>query len=233
MSWRRTAPSAARGYELCAFACLNRRPARSPVRALDRRARGGTRGVSRTTASGCSRSSATASPRACATGRTALHLPPRHDGRSAAGPLDRPQAPGRCRAHRGALGRAVARGDRADWAHFSDWCRAQRWPALPAPPEAVAAYLATLATTHTRGTIRRGLVAIGQAHRPCPDGTSSPGWSLRCAARNNRGCLNFCEGNHEPHSSLMPVCRLRCPLRLCAYLKRQRAGTRSRQRRGR
>ena len=64
-----------------------------------------------------------------------------------------------------ALAPATRRAYRADWAHFSDWCRAQRWKALPAAPEAVAAYLATLATTHTRSTIRRRLAAIGQAHR--------------------------------------------------------------------
>ena len=65
-----------------------------------------------------------------------------------------------------ALAPATRRAYRADLAHFSDWCRAQRWKALPAAPEAVAAYLATLATTHTRSTIRRRLVAIGQAHLP-------------------------------------------------------------------
>ena len=66
---------------------------------------------------------------------------------------------------RQALAAATRRAYRADWAHFTAWCRAARWPALPAPPEAVAAYLAALAPTHARSTLRRRLVAIGQVHK--------------------------------------------------------------------
>ena len=53
----------------------------------------------------------------------------------------------------------------ADWADFSQWCRGGGWAALPAAPQAVAAYLASLAATHSRSALQRRLAAIGYQHR--------------------------------------------------------------------
>ncbi|MCB4825381.1 site-specific integrase [Roseicella aerolata] len=62
------------------------------------------------------------------------------------------------------LSAATRRAYRADWADFAAWCRQHGHPALPAAPEAIAAYLAALATTHGRSALRRRLAAIGGAH---------------------------------------------------------------------
>ena len=66
---------------------------------------------------------------------------------------------------RDALSEATLRAYAADWAHYTQWCRAAGWPPLPAAPVGVAAYLAAMARTHGRATIRRRLVAIGQRHK--------------------------------------------------------------------
>jgi site-specific recombinase XerD len=54
---------------------------------------------------------------------------------------------------------------RADWEDFLAWCRINGQPPLPAAPETVAAYLASLALTHGRAALRRRLAAITQAHK--------------------------------------------------------------------
>ena len=64
-----------------------------------------------------------------------------------------------------ALAPATLRAYRADWHHFRAWCRDAGWTALPAAPETVAAYLATLATTHTSSALVRRLAALSRAHR--------------------------------------------------------------------
>lgn len=64
-----------------------------------------------------------------------------------------------------ALAPATLRAYRADWQHFCAWCSAAGWPALPAAPEAVAAYLASLAATHTNSAMVRRLAALSRAHR--------------------------------------------------------------------
>lgn len=51
------------------------------------------------------------------------------------------------------------------WRHFSAWCAATGVQALPADPVDVAAYVASLATTHAPNTIDQRLAAIAQAHR--------------------------------------------------------------------
>lgn len=56
-------------------------------------------------------------------------------------------------------------GYRSDWAHFSAWCGAHGWQHLPAAPETVAAYLASLAASHGRSALSRRVTAIGHAHR--------------------------------------------------------------------
>lgn len=64
-----------------------------------------------------------------------------------------------------ALAPNTLRAYRADWADFEAWCQWGGVPSLPAEPATVAAYLASLATTHSRSALRRRLTAIGQAHR--------------------------------------------------------------------
>jgi site-specific recombinase XerD len=60
---------------------------------------------------------------------------------------------------------ATVRAYQADWTHFSSWCALVGVEALPADPAQVAAYLASMAATHTRNTIKRRLSAISQRHR--------------------------------------------------------------------
>ena len=64
-----------------------------------------------------------------------------------------------------ALSPATLRAYRADWRHFCAWCQAARWSPLPAAPETVAAYLASMATTHRSSAIARRLSALSRAHR--------------------------------------------------------------------
>ena len=64
-----------------------------------------------------------------------------------------------------ALAPATLRAYRADWSHFLAWCRDAGWAALPAAPETVAAYLASLAATHTNSVLERRLAALSRAHR--------------------------------------------------------------------
>jgi integrase len=54
---------------------------------------------------------------------------------------------------------------KADWTHFSQWCTAHGFVAVPAAPATVGAYLASLAETHAPTTIRRRLSALGKMHR--------------------------------------------------------------------
>ncbi len=64
-----------------------------------------------------------------------------------------------------ALSPATLRAYRADWRHFCEWCQAARWSPLPAEPETVAAYLASLSATHRSSAIARRLAALRRAHR--------------------------------------------------------------------
>ena len=66
---------------------------------------------------------------------------------------------------RQALSEATLRAYRSDWAQFCGFCAAAGLASLPALPETVASYLAGMAFTHGRATLRRRLVAIGQVHR--------------------------------------------------------------------
>lgn len=60
---------------------------------------------------------------------------------------------------------ATARAYRADWAHFAAWCAETGRQAAPATPDTLAAYLASMATTHAPSTMRRRLAAIARVHR--------------------------------------------------------------------
>ena len=54
---------------------------------------------------------------------------------------------------------------RADWADFVAWCKAHDLAALPAAPETLALYLASLAERVKPATIQRRLSSIAQAHQ--------------------------------------------------------------------
>jgi integrase len=60
---------------------------------------------------------------------------------------------------------ATLRAYKADWTHFADWCAAHGFVPVPAAPEVVGAYLASLADSHSPATIRRRLSALGKMHR--------------------------------------------------------------------
>jgi integrase len=60
---------------------------------------------------------------------------------------------------------ATLRAYNADWAHYTDWCAAHGFIAVPAAPTTVGAYLASLAGSHAQATIRRRLSALGKMHR--------------------------------------------------------------------
>jgi integrase len=60
---------------------------------------------------------------------------------------------------------ATLRAYKADWTHFSAWCAEKGFVPVPAAPEVVGAYLASLAETHAPATIRRRLAALGKMHR--------------------------------------------------------------------
>src|SRR5580698_7663422 len=66
---------------------------------------------------------------------------------------------------RNASAPATLRAYKADWTHFSAWCAAKGFVPVPAAPEVVGAYLASLAETHSPATIRRRLSALGKMHR--------------------------------------------------------------------
>src|SRR5579871_4600932 len=57
------------------------------------------------------------------------------------------------------------RGYRSDWREFSAWCETRHLRALPAEPEAVAAYIAACADRLKVGSIQRRLNAIAEAHK--------------------------------------------------------------------
>jgi integrase len=66
---------------------------------------------------------------------------------------------------RSASAPATLRAYKADWTHFADWCAKKGFVPVPAVPEVVGAYLASLAETHAPATIRRRLAALGKMHR--------------------------------------------------------------------
>src|ERR1019366_322721 len=54
---------------------------------------------------------------------------------------------------------------RADWDHFTAWCRSHCQSSLPATADTVALYVTDLAATHRPSTITRRISAISQAHQ--------------------------------------------------------------------
>jgi len=57
------------------------------------------------------------------------------------------------------------RGYRSDWREFCAWCESHGLCPLPAPPEAVASYIAHCAARLKVGSIQRRLNAIAEAHK--------------------------------------------------------------------
>ena len=72
-----------------------------------------------------------------------------------------------------------------DWTAFQAWCRKAGCAPLPASPDAVAAYLATLVTSRprSRGTLDRQLAAIGGAHRAADDAWDTQHPAIRAVLR--------------------------------------------------
>lgn len=64
-----------------------------------------------------------------------------------------------------ALAPNTLRAYRTDWQHFIAWCADAGFSPLPAEPDAVAAYLASMAKTHTSSALVRRLAALSRAHR--------------------------------------------------------------------
>src|SRR5579872_5543179 len=64
------------------------------------------------------------------------------------------------------------RGYQSDWRHFCAWCEARGVTPLPAPADAVAAYIAECAERLKPGSIQRRLNAIAEAHKAA--GLDSP-----------------------------------------------------------
>ena len=62
-------------------------------------------------------------------------------------------------------GRPTLRAYKADWTHFSQWCAAHGFIAIPAAPATVGAYLASLADSRAPATILRRLSTLGKMHR--------------------------------------------------------------------
>ena len=64
-----------------------------------------------------------------------------------------------------AMSKSTFKAYKSDFAHFHNWCLAQRLPSLPAKPSTVALYLASMAETRKISTIVRRLAAIAMLHR--------------------------------------------------------------------
>jgi len=60
---------------------------------------------------------------------------------------------------------ATLRAYRADWQHFTEWCRANGLCALPAAPKTVAWYLSESSRSLRPGTLSRRLISINKVHR--------------------------------------------------------------------
>jgi len=132
---------------------------------------------------------------------------------------DRPRFTGRDQDARSGDGPAVRlRLYASGWAAFVAWCRAARVAPLPAEPQTVAAYLATLSHL-SPGTAARRLAAISDQHRRAgfPIPTTAPG--VRTALRDARRTA-------PPRRKPLPAPALL--LRMAASCPRDLAGLRDR-----
>ena len=75
----------------------------------------------------------------------------------------------------------------ADWHHFSEWCRSEGRPSLPASAATLESYLMGLASTLSRSALDRRVAAITHAHRarslPPPDADPAARRALRAVKR--------------------------------------------------
>ena len=101
-----------------------------------------------------------------------------------------------CSVDRKKLAPATSRAYAADWHHFSEWCRREGHPSLPATSATLASYLAALAPTRSRSALDRRAAAIAHAHRsrflPPPDSDPAARRALRAVKRQAS------PGSHRP-----------------------------------
>jgi site-specific recombinase XerD len=109
----------------------------------------------------------------------------------------------------------TVRGYRSDWSDFTDWCSAQRLPALPAEPMTVALYLADLAGSGAAAsTIQRRVSSISQAHQAAGHRTSpTSDFLVRQVMRGIRRTLGVAPRNQKAPISAAELRRLvtTCP----------------------
>lgn len=85
------------------------------------------------------------------------------------------------------LSDATRRAYAADWRHFSAWCSIMARHVLPATPETVAAYLASVADGGARiSTVTRRAAAIGYAHRLAGDASPLAAGPVKAVMRGIR-----------------------------------------------
>lgn len=81
---------------------------------------------------------------------------------------------------------ATLRAYGSDWRHFSKWCEDHDQLPLPATPQTVALYIASLADTHKPSTLTRRLSAISQAHQAAGYATPTQSAAVRRTLRGIR-----------------------------------------------
>ena len=107
---------------------------------------------------------------------------------------------------------ATLRAYRSDWVHFSAWCTAYRFIALPAPPETIGGYLAAHAGTLSVATLTRRLSSIAIGHR-------NAGYSLDTkhpAIRDVMGGIRRTHGVAQRQAAPMTVPVTRLVVATCA-----------------
>ena len=85
---------------------------------------------------------------------------------------------------------------RADWEHFTAWCKAHGQASLPATAETVALYVTDLADTHKPATITRRISAISQAHQIAGMDTPTGSAKVRlvmAGIRRTKGTAQTCK----------------------------------------
>jgi site-specific recombinase XerD len=96
----------------------------------------------------------------------------------------------------------------ADWADFARWCATEHLQALPAQPETVGLYIASLADTHKVSTIARRLAAIAKRHRNA--GFDSPASMKHSAVHNVISGMRRDRGTRPDAKRALSTDELRC-----------------------
>src|SRR5215470_1437509 len=97
---------------------------------------------------------------------------------------------------------------RSDFALFEAWCRAHRVSALPARPEAVAAFLATQAQRAKASTIARRMAAIRHAHKLSGHASPTDDERVKATARGIRRTLGAMSTQKAPATREMLLAML-------------------------